>query len=293
MPTLVQYRRALQAALDDGGAYPVTTGSGAGATVQLLSDAITDASNARYNGAWVYHNALTQQRRIRLDGFTPSTGAFLTELGWTAPSPGDIIEITRLFPCGFGPLIAGGVPPEDTSYLAIINRSLARLWAPDRISVAFADAATASLTTWPWLDRPERLVRVFEPPAVAGFPDVPCEWRAPRLVLDGPTPVLQLNRPFIGTLTLEVRRPGDTLISGAESTAGLANDADTALPSVNDVVAVGLHEAYRALMNRAPGRPNPGWAAKYEAQQAIVNGLYYLDRTQMAPSAPPTATEAA
>jgi hypothetical protein len=45
---------------------------------------------------------------------------------------------------------------------------LAQLWAPDRVSLAFAGTATASTSAWPWLDHPDRLVRVLEPAPVAG-----------------------------------------------------------------------------------------------------------------------------
>jgi hypothetical protein len=289
VPTLAQYRRSVEAALDDGGVYQLSSGSGTGGAASALSDATTNASASRYNGAWVYlatGAGTGQQRRIRNDSLTPSTGAFLTELGWTVPAAGDEIEITHLFPCVFGPDFSGGVGPEDTSYLILVNHTLAQLWAPDRVSLAFAGTATASTSAWPWLDHPDRLVRVLEPAPVAGFPVVSCAWRNPQLILDGPTPVLQLNRPFTGTLILEVKRPGHTLISGAESMAGLASEGQTALPSVEDVTVGALAQAYRALMNRSPGRPHPGADKKYADAREQFESLYYYDRTRFARQQP-------
>jgi hypothetical protein len=283
---LATYRRALQARLDDGGVYLASSGTGSTVVIGAITDATTNASTTRYNGAWVYLASgagIGTQRRVVAGGFTPSTGTLSVELGWAAPALGDLIEITHLFPSAGGPAIS--VSPEDTSYLQFINKSLSRVLAPDRISVAFAGASSASTATWPWLDRPERLVRVLEPAPVSGYPVVPCDWRNPRLILDGPTPVLQLDQVFTGTLTLEVLRPGDTLISGVESTTGFTTEGQTALPSVNDVVEVALEEAYIALSHRSPGRPNGSWAAKLETQRGIVANLKYLDRTQMAQEA--------
>lgn len=290
MPTLAAYRRAVFAALDDGGVYTVTSGPSATTVIiQALGDGATNPSASRYDGAWIYlatGAGANQQRRIIPGSLVAATGQVTLELAWTSPSLGDTAEITHLFPC------SSGVGPQDTTYLDLINAALRRLWAPDRLSLAFAGTSTASIATWPWLDRPERLVRVLEASPVTGYPELPCMWRNPQLNLDGAAPVLQLNQPFTGTLALEVRRPGDTLISGVEA-SGFSAEAQTALPSVEDVVCGALAEAYRALANRTPGRPNGAWQAKYEAQEQMFRGLFSFDRTQYAPQAPSAAAGAA
>jgi hypothetical protein len=273
-------------ALDDGGVYIAAAGATDGVTIGGLSDATANASANRYDGAFLYlatGAGAGQQRRVMAGGFTPSTGELLVEVGWTAPTTGDIVEITHMFPIGAG---AGtGVSPEDTSYHQIINLALNTLWAPDQISLAFANTTTASLAAFPWLDRPERLVRVLETAPVSGYAEVPCDWRNPQLVL-GAAPMLQLNRPYTGTLILEVRRPGGTSVDGAESTLGLFTESQTALPSVEDVREAGLMHVYRALMNRGTGRPNGDWAKRYADQRERVEKLRYYDRTAEMPAAP-------
>lgn len=286
MPTLAVYRQGAGRELNDLAAYVVASASPYSVQLAQTADATFDASEHRYDGAFVYAGfGGGQQRRVAPGGFTPNTGFFALELPWTVvPSVGDSVELTRLFPCLHG---NEGVPPEDASYLTLANRALSLLWAPDRISVPFAGTSTASLTPWPWLNRPERLVRVLEPAPVAGFPEIPCDWRDPTLILDGTAPVLQLNRPYTGTLTLDVRRPGHTLISGVESTIGLRSDTETALPAESDVIDGMLMEAYRLLMHRSPGRPGGGdWAKKYADQREKFESLLYFDRTRLAQPSP-------
>lgn len=291
MPTFAEYRRPTGRALNDLGIYQVTSATNSSVTSVALADSTTDASEHRYDGAYVYvasGAAVGNQRRVKPGGFTTTSGLLALELTWNAPIALDFIDITRLFP------VVEQVPNEDPSYRNLINRALAKLWAPDRISLTFSSSSTASLLSYPWLDRPERLVRVLEPAPVSGFPDVPCGWRDPQLILNGPSPVLQLNRPYTGTLTLEVRRPGDTLISGAESTVGLSSESQTALPAVEDVVLGALVEAYAVLMNRSPGRPGGGnYADKYADARERFESLAYFDRTQRARQAPQPAPEAA
>jgi hypothetical protein len=276
--TRAQYRRALQAALDDSGIHLLSAATSTTASISTISDATTNASANRYDGVWIYVASGAQigaQRWITPGSFVPSTGTVTVEFGWTAPAANDVIELTSLFPC------EAQVAAGSTSYNAIVNKALSRLWAPDRISATFAGGTTASLAAYAyWLDRPERLVRVLEPAPVSGYQPVPCDWRNPQLILDGGTPTLQIDTPYTGTLTLDVMRPGDSLVSGAESTTGPTSETATCLPSLNDVVTVGLEEAYRALMHRSTARPSGNWADKLKDQQALVQQLRYLDRTQ-------------
>jgi hypothetical protein len=291
VPEFVDYCYGLGRALNDLGSYPVASATTTAITLAPLADSTTSASADRYDGAYIYFAtgaAAGNQRRVKPGGFSPSTGTLTLALLTTPPTLGDIAEITRLFP------IVEQVPSEDASYRTLINDALATLWAPDRVSFSFSNSATASIAALPWLDRPDRLVRVLETAPRSGFPDVSCEWRDPRLILDGPAPVLQLNRPFTGTLTLEVRRPGNTLISGVESTVGFEAEGQTALPSVEDVIVAGLVEAYAVLMNRSPGRPGGStYEKKYADAREQLESLVYYDRSRVVAQRAPQPVQGA
>ncbi len=283
MATLAQYRRPLAYALNDLGLYEVSSATNSTVTIVTLADSTTSASANRYDGRWVYlatGAGQGTQRRVKPGGFTPASGVLDLQLTWTVPSAGDQVEITGLFPAQTGGLGSTSVSPEDASYQTFINRALAQILVPDRITLAITTAETYPITTWPWLDRPERLLRVLEPPP-NGTAAVDAMWRKPRLIL-GSAPQLQLNAPFAtatGNLTLEVLRPAITLISGVEGVVGLATEGQTALATVEDVREIGLLEAYRDLQHRAPGRPGGAWDKKFADQQARVENLFYFDQT--------------
>lgn len=287
MATRREYRHAIQEALNDQSTYLVTSATSSTLTDISLADSTPNASVNRYDGAWVYvaTGALAgTQRRVRTGGFAPASGVLTLELTWAGPAGGDEFEITRLFP------VHREVPGEETGYHQFIARALALLAVPDRITAAITTSDTYALTTWPWLDRPERLVRVLEPSPVAGRAPVDASWRNPRLVADGPAPFLQVDVPFAtatGNLTLEVLRPGDSLISGVESTTGLTTDASTAIPSVEDVRTVALMEVARVMLARTAGRPDgANWERRYDDAREQAERLAYFDRTRMVPPAP-------
>lgn len=291
MASLLEYRQALAQALDDWGGYGVGQATVGSASLVGLLDATTGASANRFNGAWAYSPRGGDQRRVVTGGYVPSQGRINVELNWTLPQAGDTIEITHLFPC------YAAVSPEATSYATLVNNALARLLVPRRLafSATTADTYTTGVL-YPWLDRESRIPRddegrllVWESSPVAGRHPIPSGWRGWTLILNGAATALQSNVPFsapTGTVYLDVLSPADTFVNGAESATGLADDNDTALASVNDVVEVGLEEAYLVLMNRNAGTPSGQWAQKYVAQQKVVDGLYYLDRTQRRPAAP-------
>ena len=59
-------------------------------------------------------------------------------------------------------------------------------------------------------------------------------------------------------------------------------DTSTALPSVEDVLGVGLMEAYAMLMHRERGTPSgTNYAALYARQKAEAEKLLYIDRTRI------------
>ena len=281
--TLLTLRRALAYALDDLGAYVLASGSTTTAVSNGLKNSATNASVNRYDGRWVYVATgvqAGQQGRVKTGGYAPSTGTLTMVTTWGAPTTGDTIELTSLFPCAASSTTA---PGEDVSYRTLINRALSRLLLPDdTITLQITTSQTYSLAAYPWLDRDERLIEVREPGPTGGL-DVPAAWRRPALRTIGATAYVILDAPFgagaTGNLTLIVKRTADTLINGAESTVGLALDTDTAEATVDDVVTVGLLEAYRALMARGSVAPAGAWSAKFAGQLAECRRLRYWDRS--------------
>lgn len=293
MPSLLVYRQALARALDDIEVHVVNSATSSTLSVLSLVNITTAASTGRYDDRWIYinsGNAAGQQRHGVKGSFSPSTGAMQITPAWTTtPSNPQGVEFTGLFPC------APGTYGADTDYRSIINRALAQILVEDRVTETITTADTYTQAARPWFDRPDRLIQALEPAAVSGRRPVDATWRGVQLVPDY-VPFIQLEAPFetaSGSLTLRVWRPGDTLISGAESTVGLSSDTDTALPRVEDVVMVTLVECYATLANRNSGRPTGQWQQKLDQQRAWVTTQHAIraaqgDRTlEMAAAAQP------
>lgn len=269
--TLLTYRQALARALDDIEVHIVASATPSTMVVTSTINAIATASATRYDDRWVYINsgaAAGQQRHVVKASFAPLTGGMQITPQWTTtPSAGQGVEFTGLFPA------APGTFGADTDYRSCINRALRQVLCEDRITDSITTSATYDQTSRPWFDRPDRLIQALEPSAVSGRPPVDASWRGVELIPDGPASYVQIRAPFetaSGTVTWRVWRPGDSLISGIESTAGLSADADTALPRVEDVVLVALIECYDALANRSSGRPIGQWRQKARDQRQRV-----------------------
>jgi hypothetical protein len=297
--TLTAYRQALILALNDGGIFSVTSATSSTVVAGGLINNATNASTGRFNGHWINHiiaaTGATQQRIVKPNSYVPSTGTLEPNLAWTTPTAGDVLEITSMFP----PIQQS--MSLDTDYRTIINRALGKLLVPDQITLAITTSDTYALTAYrAWLDRPERLVRVREPSPVTGRAPVDMSWRGWRLVLNGELPVLELKVPFAsatGSLTLDVMRTAKSWVSTsgtwAESTTGLTNNGDEALPSVEDALPQMLVEAYQVLMSRSPGRPNGNWSTKYADAREQAQAGRYFDRSSVMTAAPEAAGEAA
>ncbi len=273
--TLQAYRRALARALDDLGVYAVAASGASSVTSVDMADLTASASTGRFNGAWVYACESGVQRRALKDGLVTATGALSLNYTWTLLTPGTQIEVTRLFP------IHSQVPGEDRSYTDIVNRSLAKILVPDRVTAPIVTTDSISVADYSWLDRQERITRYLEPPPVGTRP-VDAGWRGWQLVLTGGVPTLEPRARFdaaLGNLTLEVLRPADTLVSGVETApgTGLSVDTHTAIAPLEDVVLVGLMEAYQTLMSRDPGRPGGNWAAKYADARERAEKAFHFD----------------
>jgi len=289
MPTLRDYRRALARALDDLGVYTLTSPTASTLICTLLVNASPGASTHRYDGRWLYLAApIPQQRVVTTGGYNPGDGTLTFAPTATPATAGTEVELTGLFPSLSVAL------SEDTDYRTLVNRALAALLVHDRLTVAITTADSYPIAAYPWLDRMERLVGVLEPSPVSGRRPVDAGWRGWRLVVDGPTPRLEVNAPFAtasGDLTLDVLRPANTLVNGTDSTTGLVDDTDTAVPAIEEFLPVGLMEAYQALMSRTPGRPNSNWHQKWAEAREMAHRLRAYDRTsEIEATAPPAGS---
>ncbi len=274
MPSFLrQIRRRVAGALDDLSVHVVTGGSTTTVVSTTLSDGTSASSVNRYDGAWVYSPTLTsQQRRVRTGGLNPVTGALTVDVPWTPPTVTSEIEITRLMP-------AAGSATEATDYNSCINRAASKLLVYDRVLVPATTSDTYPLTTLPWLDRPERLLRVLEPPATGTRP-IEAKWRNPKLVWSGGYPSLELDAPFdlaSGNLTLEVMRPCDTWIGGERPPGmGMLTDTESCLAPLEDIALIALMEVLYVLMQRSPGRPGQ-WEVRYSEAKERAEALYFFD----------------
>lgn len=283
--SLFGYRQALARVLDDDGVYSVS--SATSHTVQCLALQVLDAqaSPHQFDGRWVYlavgaANAIGQQRRVRTGGFDPLTGTLTVDPPWTfTPTNGNVVHITGLFPC------VSQVPSEDADYRSIINGALSLIEQPREVTTPITTSRQYVLP-WQWLDRPERLLSVREPD-VMGEVVMPSDWRGWRLRYGIPTPTLEVRAPFtlaVGSITLEVLQPMDTLISDgvtvSDTASGLSADTDQAFASVHDVVTIGKMLAYESLMHRSPGRPNGKWSELFEDAKTEARRLAYYSRTR-------------
>jgi hypothetical protein len=284
MPRLDTYRRALLEEIGGGGVY-TTTGVGT-ATTLLCSTAFlsTELPNSHLAYAWVYVPSATfpKQRRVKKDGLDQTSGTITVDGTFNgAIASGVEFEIsTRL------PLIDSAAKSPGISLNQCVNLGLRHLLVPgSRISVTtVANQQSYSLSAYAaWLDSDERIVAVYDPPRAAGFPRPLTRLRW-QLNLDDGTPMLEfIDRAYPAsgfTFELAVLRPGDSLVNGAESAAGLVNDSDTSPLAVKDVVVAAKVFAYQAL---ARGRNTPKAAEYqelYEQQLALARALPTWDRAR-------------
>lgn len=298
--TLQAARRALAFALDDLGVYIASAGSSTSFTIIQASNATANASTDRLDGAWAYiatGGTAGQQRRVRPAGLTPSTGVVQIYHDWTAPVPGAEIEITHLFP---SMNISGATTGEDVDYGTLLNRALARYEIAGQIFLStVAGQRTYSLATYAaWLDR-DRLLAVYDPPYVSGDVPVRADWRGLRLDLGASGPVLRVDAPWAATseaVTIDVARPANSLISGAESTVGLVAETDTIPGDVrlDELIDVAKHEAFMALAIR--GHSGRDWAAAAKDQEPIALDILVRARRRargQPEQAPPSSARAA
>lgn len=272
--TLQAARRALARSFDDLGVYALASSTTSAGTSAALVNATANASSNRFDGAYVYAVGTAEQRRVRTGGYNAGTGTLTIAPNWASPAATTEIEVTRLLP------VKAEVPGEEQSWSECVRRAAAKLLVPDRVAVAIAASESIPLAAYPWLDRPERLLRVLEPPPTGTRP-VDASWRNPGLAWSAGAPSLELDAPFdvaLGSLTLEVLRPADTLIGGVETAPGTGptTDSQTVPAGIEELVVLGTLEACTALQRRNPGRPG-AWEAQEKAARERAEAMYHFD----------------
>lgn len=293
MPTLTALRGALALALDDLETEVVAVaGSTTSIGISELLAAVTGVTSNMYEGRWIYHRQGGRQRKVQ--AYVPGTGALTITPAWTAPTPGDTVEFTGLFPCI-------PAPAAETDYRTLLNRALGRMAMNVEVEVAIvAFQDTYPMTAFPSLDRPERLRGVREPSPFPGRQPVDSMWRGWEAVPDPPTMSLRAKSVFgvsTGNIEVEWTRPASTWIkvagTWAESAVGLVNESDEAQPAIEEILPFALVEALNVLIARTPGRPNAEWARMLKDAEDAVERSWYRDRTQVLAPQPAQPTVAA
>lgn len=273
MPTLVQHRRDLLQAL------PGPSG------VYIITDVATGADPNRW--AVVRPAALASLRGSALDT-TSLVGSFLH-----AASGGQDGSVRRIVhqrrsngavwfadPLAAGLSVSGvveiGMLPAYTTQgvrgaLETINLALDDLWIEhylDLTTVANAREYSLPQSSYDFLRSRDRILEdergplVYDPRRTATSPRRRSSKRW-RIHFNGAAPVLECldaGYPTANfTFQLGVKRPAKSWINGANSTVGLANASDSAVPDLVEVRTVALLHAYRWLS---------GWMDLSESERA-------------------------
>lgn len=267
--TLAGYRQSLARRLGRWGAY--TTSSAGSSTSELVCASLADSDkeSSAYNAAYAYltSGALSGiQRRVKSGGYANGTGA-LTMSRAFGSTPAISVSFELLFRLP-------ATDQDDARGLhSCINEALQSCWLIDRLSFTGAvNDHNYSLTSYPWLRRPEQIGQLYGPVTDATLDNPPPWGGGVRLRLDGEAPLLEIAGSFAATDTfyLDVLRPANTRIksTGAwgESTAGLVSDSDEALIDDQLLTEVALAYAYTALADLGGPSEQDGWKMKAREQ---------------------------
>lgn len=292
MPSLTTLTQALLDALDDRETVTLSGGSTTTAISAAWINSATGVTSGRYEGRWLYNQ--TKDAQSKVSSYDKTTGTQTVMTAMTANANTDIATLSNLFPC----IHALG---SDTDARTIANRALGRMMLKVESEQAITTADTYAMTSFPSLDRPERVVEVREPSPVAGRAPIFSKWRGWTLVQDPPAASLRTLTPFATTsgspnLTLERIVPASCWIAVpttfAESAVGLVNQTDLAYPSVEEWLPFALEEALVVLIARTPGRPNAEWERMLAAAREKIATSIYRDLTQAVAQAPARAEAA-
>lgn len=301
--TLQAIRQALGYSLDDLQYHAATSGTSSTVVIAELISNASNASTARYDGRWLYNVTKGTQRRVRTNGYAPSTGTLTFDPTATSASAADRIELTGLFP--------GTVPPfsADANYNAIINTAAGKILFPSWVSPTISPGThNRTLFSYLWLDRPERLGWPFPQPdgsphpllmEPAPFGDgwVSADWRRPTLRFDVGTLTLELGVPYTagssGSLRLNVMRPVNTWVAVggtfADSSVGMVNESDQLQIAMADILDVARWEAIKILADRSVSSASGRWADRLEEAERAARRVRWFDDTQDKPRPPAAA----
>lgn len=288
-----------------GGYVPITATSASVSSTddqEIISTTLIDDTaniSSRYGSAWVYGTSdgsddtlAGVQRQIRQRGLDASTGTLtVTRPFASVPASGSAWEIYFRIPA---------IREESSGrdgYRELINEALRLMVVPDRINVSGVTSQTQyalNVSTYPWLREPGRIVNVWRPtPNPNDMERIdPQAW---RLIPDGERLILQLPGTYTtgDTFKLEVQRPANSrlLQSGtwqdqSSLTAGLSADADEAIPSINDVVAVARELCFWELSRNADQGNKGVWIALAENAARGAAALKFARQPPTSPSRP-------
>jgi hypothetical protein len=288
---LVTYRRRLGQEL---GRFGVFTAQGGSTTTAICTTAFASSVLPTDNQAYVWFYVPTavvpRLKQVTLAGLDSTTGTltFSGDLG-TAVANGTVFELSA----GLPPAREGGASnlgmADQIGLNECINLALDHILIEDdspTLTLADGQYDYAVSATWPWLDRPERLLDVRVLNAIGTtYKSTEKTWE----LRGGPgTRVLHFFEPFSipsGTFSakLVTRRPAKTRIAVSSvwgnSTVGLVNESDQAEPDVQTVIDTAKVFAYESMRNYTRGTAAERYAALYERQLAMVRQLPSYDQT--------------
>lgn len=269
----------------------------------------TDVAAAPDPTRWIYARGATAGLTTwRADLGNPLRWAGL----WVAVLSGDQItairQITDAEPenggievdAPFAAAIASGVSVEVTGPLPLarqqtvqgwreaLNLGLGHLKLGRRITASIAVNGEISLSQ-SWLDRPSRILRIWEPSSVASGGSLKLSRRPWTFIRSGETTLLKtrvLPGTATGDYTLDVLAPASSWIkqsggSYQEDADGLTAEGDEAAPPTSDVVDASLVFAYLFLSNAAPDpETRDRYRALHEQQLAYARTLEAWDHTR-------------
>lgn len=302
MPTLAAYRadfgdrhnarREITTGVFYGAAYTGTpTGTNARRLV-VSSDlasmnragASGEAPGASANYEWTYVPSTGEQMRVVENGFTSYATASSVLTGNVSGSDAEIVGYLiqdRNLAVALPPdtlVETGGrfptLPGQELPSLHwAINEALQVMHWPYKLPIPGDGTKRYEVSALaPWLKRQEQLIRVFLNDPDDGTGPQPMQGKV-WLEQDGQYVYLHVPQVMdVGqTFYAQVRRPCNTWIKvGAwrDSTVGLVNENDEALPEVNRVTPVAWWQLCTRMAERGPSAKSDGWAtAAVEAEK--------------------------
>jgi hypothetical protein len=280
------YRRALATRVHRFTVETVSqTPSGPDAARMVACDGFRgpdDGSNP-YAGGFLYvvtGGRAGEQRRVRREGYWPEDGILTLDRPFSAPlAATDEVEWHEILP----PIRTGSGGRRD--FRTIINRALATLRMPQRITVPGANATYRfNLSTYPWLSAEAQLGQVLGQQYLATADPWPLPGGG-ALRFDADATYLITGAPVAtGTdFSIDLFRPRASWVRSAgtwaNSVTGLVSEADAATAAVHEVELVGLYWCYDALLSATP-HDDRERRAQYLAlrQTAAENAAPFLTR---------------